>query len=113
MGSFNRDDNYVPALGATSSVDGITPVDVWADPTTHAILISGAASSSSQYDIKVDEASSTITYIGEILPGGADGDTTWRIKRLNSASGLVVRWANGTSDFDKTWSDRATYTYAA
>ena len=38
-----RDDNFVPALLATSNVDGVTPVKVYADPTTHRLLTDVAA----------------------------------------------------------------------
>ncbi len=34
----SRDGNSVPALLATSSADGVSLVDVWADPTTHRLL---------------------------------------------------------------------------
>lgn len=36
--TVRRDDNSVPALLAVSSVDGVSLVEVWADPTTHRLL---------------------------------------------------------------------------
>ena len=42
MPNAPRDKNFVPALLATSSVDGITPVVVYADPTTHRLLVDSA-----------------------------------------------------------------------
>jgi len=38
MSNANRDDNQVTTLIATSSTDGVTPVLVYADPTTHRLL---------------------------------------------------------------------------
>lgn len=35
-----RDENYVPGLVAASSVDGTTPVTLYADPTSHELLVS-------------------------------------------------------------------------
>jgi hypothetical protein len=35
----NRDDNQVPVLIAVSSADGVTPVEVYADPVTNKILV--------------------------------------------------------------------------
>ena len=34
-----RDSNFVPTLLAVSSVDGVSVVDIWADPTTHRLLV--------------------------------------------------------------------------
>ncbi len=33
------DENHVPTLLAVSSVDGVTPVTVYADPSTHRLLV--------------------------------------------------------------------------
>ena len=38
MANAKRDQNFVPTLIAVSSADGVTPVTVYADPTTHRIL---------------------------------------------------------------------------
>lgn len=46
MANAKRDSNRVPTLIGASSIDGVTPVLVYADPTTHRLLvdsISGAA----------------------------------------------------------------------
>ena len=69
-----------------------------------------------QYDKLVDEdVPNSYTYVGEAVPGTDKSDDIWRIKRiLEFADGdLEILWANGTADFDKTWNDRATYTYNA
>lgn len=113
MPSFHRDDNHIPTIGAVSSVNGITPVELYADPTTHALLTSSSsAASTTLYALRLDEASSTITYIGEADPGTATSSALWRIKKMNSASGLIITWADGNSDFDNVWDDRATLTYS-
>jgi len=39
MAQASRDQNFVPTLLAVSSVDGTTPVAVYADPTTHRLLV--------------------------------------------------------------------------
>jgi hypothetical protein len=53
------------------------------------------------------------TYVGESLPGSGLADPVWRIKRIqeNSDDDLRILWAIGSSDFDKTWDARSTYTY--
>jgi hypothetical protein len=42
MGNAKRDQNYVPTLIAVSNADGVTPVTLYADPTTHRLLVSTA-----------------------------------------------------------------------
>jgi|TARA_R110000803_G_scaffold46198_17_gene97148 hypothetical protein len=69
-----------------------------------------------QYDKLIDEdADNSFTYVGEAVPGTDKSATIWRIKRIYELAGgdLEILWANGTSSFDKTWDDRATYTYSA
>lgn len=67
-----------------------------------------------QYTLLLDEISSTVSYIGEALPGSLQEDPVWRIKKLDEGGTppLQIEWADGTSDFDKVWDDRATYTYS-
>lgn len=68
---------------------------------------------SQTYDKLIDEASSTIIYIGECAVGSA-GQTDqeiWRIKKVDQTSGIKITYANGSSDFNKKWTERATYTY--
>jgi len=57
-------------------------------------------------------------YFGEAMPGTLDSDDAWRIYRyeyvtiegdLELAS---VRFAEGTTDFDKVWDDREDYEYS-
>lgn len=69
-----------------------------------------------QYDKLVDEdAVNSFTYVGEASPGTDKDGNTWRIKRIYELNDgdLEILWANGTANFDKTWNDRATYTYSA
>lgn len=42
MTDAKRDNNYVTTLIAVSSVDGVTPVTLYADPTTHRLLTAAA-----------------------------------------------------------------------
>jgi len=70
-----------------------------------------------QYDKLVDEEPDDgFTYVGEAVPGTTKSQSIWRIKRIyefGADGDLDILWANGTADFDKTWNDRATYTYSA
>ena len=42
MAQASRDENFVPTLLGVSNVDGTTPVKIYADPTTHRLLIDNA-----------------------------------------------------------------------
>ncbi len=43
MADASRDGNFVPTLLGASSVDGVTPVPVYADPSTHRLLVDATA----------------------------------------------------------------------
>lgn len=62
--------------------------------------------------VRLDEASATITYVGTAAPGTLTSAASWAIKRLDSTSGLVVLWADGNSNFDNIWDDRASLSYS-
>ncbi len=75
------------------------------------ILLEGA--SLRQYTLLLDEVSSTITYVGEALPGSSTGIDVWRIKRIETIGPDVeIKWAEDSADFDKVWEDRESYTYS-
>lgn len=74
---------------------------------------SSSASSEQNYLVNIDEVSDEITYFGFAAPGTASAATLWRIKKMTVSGSLtVVQYASGTSDFDKSWDLRATYTYS-
>lgn len=57
----------------------------------------------------VDNASSTIIYIGEGTYGALTSEPKWLIKRIDLASGVVIKSASKT--FDQIWDNRASLTY--
>lgn len=53
-------------------------------------------------------------YVGEAQPGTEENTESWRIKKItydSSDAVIDVKWAEGSKDFNKKWSERATYTY--
>lgn len=94
-GSPDGTNMYTAKVGA----DGL----LQSSPTTYKTL----------YDFAAD---GTYIYTGEAVPGTSSAGSTWRIvKTVFDASGNPTGklWANGSSSFDKTWTDRATYSYTA
>lgn len=64
MAQAGRDNNFVPTLLGVSNVDGTTPVAVYADPTTHRLLVD--------------------------LPGGAGSVTSVSVVTANGFAGTVA-----------------------
>ena len=61
--------------------------------------------------LRLDEASATITYVGEARPGSVTSAALWRIKRLDTTSGTSIQWADGDTLFNNVWNNRASLTY--
>jgi len=57
-----------------------------------------------------DTTTLSMIYIGEATPGTATSASTWRIKRLDVTTGLIIQWA-GTGTFNQVWNNRASLTY--
>lgn len=51
MPNASRDENFVTSLLGVSSSDGETPVKLWADPTTHRLLVDSVTSTTIQVDV--------------------------------------------------------------
>ena len=79
MADAKRDSNYVPTLLAVSNADGVTPVTLYADPTTHRLLVSATSGSlDSLSDVVITtEAQGDILYFNGTnwvnLPAGTSG----------------------------------------
>jgi len=67
----------------------------------------------SQKSIRVDDASATLTYVGDAAIGLSESAAFWRIKRLQTTgSVLKITWADGNELYDNIWADRASLTYS-
>ncbi len=60
------------------------------------------------------DGSGNPVYLGEGVPGTATSDAAWRIRKVTWLAGnaVSIKWAEGTTLFDKVWDSRATYTYS-
>lgn len=89
MAQAERDENFVPTLLAVSSVDGVTPVAVYADPTTHRLLTDSAGG-----------GSGTVTSVSVVSANGFAGSvatatTTPAITLSTTVTGILS--GNGTA----------------
>lgn len=84
------------------------PVDPASEQTLALIL----ASAASLYTVRIDEASSTVTYFGFAAAGTAEASASWRIKRLTVTGNVTdIKYADGDTNFDNVWDNRAALTY--
>src|SRR5262245_25908565 len=88
MADAKRDQNSVPTLLAVSSVDGVTPVVVYANPTTHRLLVESAAGAGTVTDVSVVTANG---FAGTV----ANSTTTPAITLSTTVTGIVK--GNGTA----------------
>lgn len=59
----------------------------------------------------LDEVSATISYIGEAQPASSTSAAVWRIRKLDTTSGVNLLYADGNTRFDNIWDDRVSLTY--
>lgn len=62
---------------------------------------------------KIDQASASVTYIGQAAPGTATSTAGWRIQRM-SVSGTVttLEYADGDLNFNNIWDNRVSLSYS-
>lgn len=63
--------------------------------------------------IRIDIASSTITYLGRALIGVSEDDAVWSILRI-SVDGAITKheYAGGTNAYNSIWTNRAALSYS-
>jgi hypothetical protein len=59
----------------------------------------------------LDEASATVSYIGEAAPASSTSSPVWRIRKLDTTSGVNLLYADGDTQFNNVWDNRASLTY--
>lgn len=88
MAEAQRDGNFVTTLLAVSSVDGVTPVAVYANPVTHRLLVDTPSGSGSVTDVSVVTANG---FAGSV----ATSTTTPAITLSTTITGILQ--GNGTA----------------
>ena len=59
--------------------------------------------------LRFEQVSSTLMYLGEGLLGALTSEAKWKIKKIDTTTGVVITVAS--SDFDQIWDNRGSLTY--
>lgn len=63
--------------------------------------------------LRLDDASATVSYVGESAMGVSESAAFWRIKRLTTTGSILdIKWADGNAEFDNVWTNRASLSYS-
>lgn len=60
-------------------------------------------------ELRVDVVSSTLIYMGEAVFSSSESSPLWKIKKIDTSSGVSIKLASNT--FNQIWTDRASLTY--
>lgn len=72
-----------------------------------------ALSAAMAYKTEVDEVSASVTYVGIAAPGTATSAASWQIKKIiTTGADIEIVFADGNSNFDNVWDNRAGLSYS-
>ena len=61
---------------------------------------------------RLDNATASVTYVGEAALNADPSVAMWRIRELSTiGTVMIIKWADGNEDYDNVWDDRASLTY--
>lgn len=64
------------------------------------------------YATRLDDTSTAnVTYVGTAAIGQATSSATWKIKKIDTTSGVVITWADSNNNYDNVWNNRTSLTY--
>jgi len=85
--------------------------DSWRPVSSVDPLPSSATLTEGTYATVIDSSSSSIyTYVGKAVIGSIFSSSSWQIRQIED-NNLIVRWADGNSNFDNIWDDRVVISY--
>lgn len=114
MSDAKRDQNSITTLLAVSNVDGETPVVLWADPTTHRLLVdlpagagdvSGPGSATDNAIVRFDGATGNIIQNSGVIISDADGMSNVSSLAFNTSAAVSVSQAEFAWNADEETMD--------
>jgi hypothetical protein len=100
------------------TVPGTSPIElvVETNPAVSLQLDVGQGPSGvigTDFTTRIDDIDSLVLYRGEAVAGSSESSLVWRIQKITiSGSSVSVLWSGGTNQFNKSWTDRLSYTYS-
>lgn len=65
------------------------------------------------YATRIDEVSASVTYVGKAALAAATSGAVWQVFKMTvSGTETIITWADGNSDFDNVWDNRAGLSYS-
>lgn len=98
MSQAGRDQNFVPTLLGVSNVDGTTPIAVYADPTTHRLLVDSAAGAGTVTSVSVVTANGLAGSVATATSTPAITLTT-TITGVLKGNGTAISAATANTDY--------------
>lgn len=87
---------------------------VFFDGKWHRRVVVSTGGSDVDQTCRIDDTTTADTiYIGKADTGTATSAASWRIKRVQETGGEVItQYADGNSNFDNVWDNRASLSYS-
>jgi hypothetical protein len=60
----------------------------------------------------LDDSASPVLYMGWALPGSLESEAKWRICKVDTSSGVSMKYADGNINFDNIWENRVGLSYS-
>ena len=75
--------------------------------------VSITSSTTFPYTVLLDETGAGVSYVGRAAPNSPTSSAVWQIKKLETSGNVFsVSFANGNSEFDSVWDNRASLSYS-
>lgn len=62
--------------------------------------------------LKLDQVTATLFYVGEATIAAPTAAALWRIRKIDTTTGVDVMWADGNANYDNVWDNRASISYS-
>lgn len=99
-----------PTIGANESV---TAKYVTSSPLPGDKVGMDIVSNPPSISTRVDEPSSSVTYVGKAAISSDTSDPVWQIFKMTvSGTQTIITFADGNNNFDNIWDNRASLTYS-
>lgn len=100
-------------LGTEVEVTNFPSSQAVSGPLTDAQLRNTAVpTEGSSYSLRLDDAADPVLYIGEAVIGGLENASIWRIKQVDTTTGIIIKWAGGVGTFTHRWDQRLILSYS-